>query len=328
MLLYVLLALSVVVSLFGMVNALVLTVFERTREIGMMRAVGMTRRQVRRMVRHESIITALIGAGLGLPLGAAGRRRRWRAPCSTPFVPPVRVAGDLHASSRSSPACSPPIAPARRAVEAERPAGAALRVARPPRAASGGSGDPLRRLATPCLGRWRDVHTDVYTRPPGASLLRRVPVGGGRSRRSSQHAVAAPTSSGAPRRVDRRRRVAGSGPAAPGRRRSAATSRRSTTRGSSTSTTATGRSRSNPARTRSCSSRRRRSRRCAGYITRFHPDLIYTNGKKPAVDVLHLHHGVWQMRENATFAAGRGEDDHAVPARASATATTRATRGC
>src|SRR4051812_10720577 len=71
MLLYVLLALSVVVSLFGMVNALVLTVFERTREIGMMRAVGMTRRQVRGMVRHESIITALIGAGLGLPLGLA-----------------------------------------------------------------------------------------------------------------------------------------------------------------------------------------------------------------------------------------------------------------
>jgi hypothetical protein len=44
--------------------------------------------------------------------------------------------------------------------------------------------------------------------------------------------------------------------------------------------------------------------RGAGYITRFHPDLIYTSGKKPAVDVLHLHHGVWQMRDNATFAAG------------------------
>jgi hypothetical protein len=41
-----------------------------------------------------------------------------------------------------------------------------------------------------------------------------------------------------------------------------------------------------------------------GYITRFKPDLIYTNGRKPAVDVLHLHHGVWQMRDNATFAAG------------------------
>jgi putative ABC transport system permease protein len=68
-LLYVLLALSVIVSLFGMVNTLVLSVFERTREIGMLRAVGMTRRQVRRMVRQESVITALIGAGLGLPLG-------------------------------------------------------------------------------------------------------------------------------------------------------------------------------------------------------------------------------------------------------------------
>jgi putative ABC transport system permease protein len=67
--LYVLLALSVVVSLFGIVNTLVLTVFERTREIGMLRAVGMTRRQVRRMIRYESVITALIGAVLGIALG-------------------------------------------------------------------------------------------------------------------------------------------------------------------------------------------------------------------------------------------------------------------
>jgi putative ABC transport system permease protein len=67
--LYVLLALSVIVSLFGMVNTLVLSVFERTREVGMLRAVGLTRRQTRRMIRHESVITALIGAALGLPLG-------------------------------------------------------------------------------------------------------------------------------------------------------------------------------------------------------------------------------------------------------------------
>jgi putative ABC transport system permease protein len=67
--LYVLLALSVVVSLFGIVNTLVLTVFERTREIGMLRAIGMTRRQVRRMIRHESVITALIGAAIGIALG-------------------------------------------------------------------------------------------------------------------------------------------------------------------------------------------------------------------------------------------------------------------
>jgi putative ABC transport system permease protein len=67
--LYVLLAFSVVVSLFGMVNTLVLSVFERTRELGMLRAIGMTRRQARRMIRHESVITALIGATLGVGLG-------------------------------------------------------------------------------------------------------------------------------------------------------------------------------------------------------------------------------------------------------------------
>ncbi len=68
-LLYVLLSLSIVISLFGIVNTLVLTVFERTRELGMLRAVGMSRRQVRRMIRHESIITALLGAAFGIPLG-------------------------------------------------------------------------------------------------------------------------------------------------------------------------------------------------------------------------------------------------------------------
>jgi putative ABC transport system permease protein len=70
-LLYVLLSLSILVSLFGIVNTLVLSVFERTRELGMLRAVGMTRRQTRRMIRHESVVTALIGAALGIPLGVA-----------------------------------------------------------------------------------------------------------------------------------------------------------------------------------------------------------------------------------------------------------------
>ena len=68
-LLYGLLGLSVLISLFGVVNTLVLSVFERTREIGMLRAVGMTRGQVRRMIRHESIVTALIGAALGIAVG-------------------------------------------------------------------------------------------------------------------------------------------------------------------------------------------------------------------------------------------------------------------
>ena len=68
-LLYALLALSVIVSLVGIINTLVLTVFERTREIGMLRAVGMTRRQVRMMIRYESIVTALMGAVLGMVVG-------------------------------------------------------------------------------------------------------------------------------------------------------------------------------------------------------------------------------------------------------------------
>ncbi len=67
--LYVMLTLAVFVSVFGMINTLVLSVYERTREIGMLRAIGMTRRQVRRMIRQESIITALIGTAIGLPLG-------------------------------------------------------------------------------------------------------------------------------------------------------------------------------------------------------------------------------------------------------------------
>jgi len=68
-LLYGLLGLSVIISLFGVVNTLVLSVFERTRELGMLRAIGMTRSQVRQMIRHESIVTALIGAALGIAVG-------------------------------------------------------------------------------------------------------------------------------------------------------------------------------------------------------------------------------------------------------------------
>ncbi len=68
-LIYVLLALSVIVSLFGIVNTLVLSIYERTRELGMLRAIGTSRSQVRQMIRYESIITALIGGVLGIALG-------------------------------------------------------------------------------------------------------------------------------------------------------------------------------------------------------------------------------------------------------------------
>jgi putative ABC transport system permease protein len=66
---YVLLALAIVISLLGIITTLALSIHERTRELGMLRAVGMSRRQVRSLVRYESVITALIGAILGTILG-------------------------------------------------------------------------------------------------------------------------------------------------------------------------------------------------------------------------------------------------------------------
>ena len=89
--LWVLLALAVIVSLFGIVNTLVLSTFERTRELGTLRALGMNRRQVRRMVRHESVITALIGAILGIAagLGLAAALVAWLGKYGITFAVPV-----------------------------------------------------------------------------------------------------------------------------------------------------------------------------------------------------------------------------------------------
>jgi putative ABC transport system permease protein len=66
-----LLFLAILIALLGIANTLALSIFERKRELGLLRAVGMTRRQVRRMIRWEAVITALYGALLGLVLGIA-----------------------------------------------------------------------------------------------------------------------------------------------------------------------------------------------------------------------------------------------------------------
>ena len=66
---YALLALAIVISVLGVINTLALSIYERRRELGMLRAIGMSRRQVRTMIRYESVITALIGAILGIVLG-------------------------------------------------------------------------------------------------------------------------------------------------------------------------------------------------------------------------------------------------------------------
>jgi putative ABC transport system permease protein len=64
-----LLAMAILIALFGIVNTLGLSIFERTRELGLLRAVGMGRRQVRWMIRWESVIIAVIGAVLGIAIG-------------------------------------------------------------------------------------------------------------------------------------------------------------------------------------------------------------------------------------------------------------------
>jgi putative ABC transport system permease protein len=70
MIIFALLALAIIVAVFGIVNTLVLAITERTRELGLLRAIGTSRRQVRRMVRYESVITALIGTVIGTVVGS------------------------------------------------------------------------------------------------------------------------------------------------------------------------------------------------------------------------------------------------------------------
>jgi putative ABC transport system permease protein len=71
-LIYGLLALAIVIALIGIANTLALSVHERTRELGLLRGIGMTRRQVRGAIRWESVIIALLGTGLGFALGIGG----------------------------------------------------------------------------------------------------------------------------------------------------------------------------------------------------------------------------------------------------------------
>jgi putative ABC transport system permease protein len=66
---YVLLALAVFIALLGIANTLALSIFERTREMGLLRAVGMSRRQLRTSIRWEAVLVALLGTTLGLGIG-------------------------------------------------------------------------------------------------------------------------------------------------------------------------------------------------------------------------------------------------------------------
>ncbi|HEX8582310.1 MAG TPA: ABC transporter permease, partial [Acidimicrobiales bacterium] len=68
-LIYALLLLAIVIALIGIMNTLALSIFERTRELGLLRAVGMSRRQLRAMIRWESVVIALVGGVLGVVVG-------------------------------------------------------------------------------------------------------------------------------------------------------------------------------------------------------------------------------------------------------------------
>ena len=173
-LLYALLGLSVIVSLFGIVNTLVLTVFERTRELGMLRAVGMTRRQVRQMIRHESIVTALIGATLGLVLGVFLAVLVTQALSSQGivFAVPVELGRPLRpgGAPRRDPGGGRPRAPR---LAAERAEGAPVRVAVPARRAgrslAAGRDRPARGVGCGVFVRLRMLtEAECYARCYGA----------------------------------------------------------------------------------------------------------------------------------------------------------------
>ena len=117
-LIYVLLTLAVILSLVGVVITLVLSVLERKRELGMLRAIGASSSQVRRMVRYESLITAMIGAIVGAVIGIAIGVAAVKALEDDGLVLSFPIAGIIvvlisPGSPASSPASGPPAGPRR-----------------------------------------------------------------------------------------------------------------------------------------------------------------------------------------------------------------------
>jgi putative ABC transport system permease protein len=116
-LVYVLLAMALVIALFGIANTLALSVLERTREIGLLRAVGMSRAQVRSTVRWESVLIALLGTTLGTAIGLTFARTLVHALSNqgfNTFTVPVQQLG-LIVLAASVAAVAAAALPARRA---------------------------------------------------------------------------------------------------------------------------------------------------------------------------------------------------------------------
>ena len=111
-LIYGLLALAVIIALIGIANTLALSVHERTRELGLLRAVGMTRRQLRTAIRWESVLISLLGTALGFVLAVGGAWGIIKALADEGVTTFVLPSGSWRSSSAwpASPACSPPSA--------------------------------------------------------------------------------------------------------------------------------------------------------------------------------------------------------------------------
>ena len=194
---YVLLGLAVIVSLFGIVNTLALSVLERTRELGMLRAIGMSRRQVRRMIRHESVVTALIGAVLGIAVGLflAGLATTALSGRGAALRGPGGLARGVHGRGRGGRSAGRhgPGAPGRPPRRAE---GAAVRVTKPSPAhrrqqhqGGGGPGDRERRDSPhtpprPHARRWRHGDPHFLRADADRGRLRLLHRGGKRDRRA------------------------------------------------------------------------------------------------------------------------------------------------
>jgi predicted lysophospholipase L1 biosynthesis ABC-type transport system permease subunit len=119
--LYALLALAVVIGILGVVNTLALSVLERTREIGLLRAIGLTRRELRMVIRIESALIAMVGGALGIAggylLGAMFQRTALRTGLLEAAVPAGQLLGAL--AGLAVIALAAAAWPARRAVKTD-----------------------------------------------------------------------------------------------------------------------------------------------------------------------------------------------------------------
>ena len=196
---YGLLALAIIVAVLGVVNTLALSVVERTREIGLMRAIGLSRRQLRRMIRLESVVIALFGAllglGLGMGWGATAQQLLALEGLEVLEIPWPTIIGGLRRLGVRGPVRRPgPGVPGGPDERPERDrdgvAGAVIGEARPPRvtgaSAPGTSGAPpapaccaaepsgLRFRRPPAAAARGPRELSTALRPPAAAQRRRL----------------------------------------------------------------------------------------------------------------------------------------------------------